>query len=151
MVLFEQHPYFVRRRSRASGYRHPCSNRIWSASRVGTLPSFFKAGRRLYRRWTVHQCWCSISPVDSFSFLILAFVCHAYPAFYSILVFAKTLKVCSLVLGSVFRFKILLFSVWTGPKIFLKRINRGLGRLLHGTFFVGCKQRFFAFKLILPR
>ena len=81
MVLFEQHPYFVRRRSRASGYQRPCSSRAWSASRVGTLPSFFRARRRLYRSWTVDQCWCSISTVDSFSFLILAFVCHAYPAF----------------------------------------------------------------------
>ena len=81
MMPFEQHPYFVQRRSRASGYRRPCSSRVWSASRVGTLPSFFRAGRRLYRSWTVHQCWCSTSTVDSFSFLILAVVCHAYPAF----------------------------------------------------------------------
>ena len=58
-----------------------CSSRVWSASRVATLPSFFRAGRRLYRSWTAHQCWCSISTVDSFSFLILAFACHAYPAF----------------------------------------------------------------------
>ena len=73
MVLFEQHPYFVRRRSRASGYRRPCSSRVWSASRGGTLPSFFRAGRRLHRSWPVRQRWCSISTVDSFSFLILAF------------------------------------------------------------------------------
>ena len=41
MVLFEQHPYFVRRRPRAPGYRRPCSSRVWLASRVGKLPSFF--------------------------------------------------------------------------------------------------------------
>ena len=75
-MLLEQHP-FVQRRSRASGYRRPCSCRIWPASRVGTLPSFFGAGRRLYRSWTVHQqCSCSTSTVDSFSFLILAFACQ---------------------------------------------------------------------------
>ena len=68
MIQFEQHSYFGQRRSRASGYRRPCSSRVWSASRAGTLPSFFRAGRRLYRRWTVHQCWCSTSTVDSFSF-----------------------------------------------------------------------------------
>ena len=79
LLLFEQHSHFVRRRSRASGYRRPCSSRVWSASRVGTLPSFLRAGRRLYRSWTVHQCWCSTSTVDSFSFWILAFVCQAYP------------------------------------------------------------------------
>ena len=49
---------------------------VWEHS-----PLFFRAGRRLYRSWTVHECWCSISTVDSFSFLMLAFVCHAYPAF----------------------------------------------------------------------
>ena len=53
-----------------------------SASRVGTLPYFFRAGRRLYRSWTVRQqCSCSTSTVDSFSLLTLAFVCLAYPAF----------------------------------------------------------------------
>ena len=78
---FQQPPYFVQRRSRASGYWRPCSSRVWSASRVGTLPSFFRAGRRLYRNWMVHQCWCSTSTVDSLSFSILAFACHAYPAF----------------------------------------------------------------------
>ena len=81
MMLLERHPYFVQRRSRASLYRRSCSSRVWSASRVGTLPSFFRAGRCLYRIWTVHQCWCSSSTVDSFSFFILALVCHGYPAF----------------------------------------------------------------------
>ena len=95
--LNSTHPYFVRRKSRASGYRRPCSSRVWSASRVGTLPSFFGARRRLYRSRTVHKCWCSTSTVDSFSFLILAFVCHTYPAFvvYSILVFPEKSKACS--------------------------------------------------------
>ena len=77
-MLFEQQPYFVQRRYRASGYRRPCSSNVSSASRVGTLPSFFTAGRRLYGSWTVLQCWCSTSTLDSFSFLILALVCHAY-------------------------------------------------------------------------
>ena len=81
MMLFEQHPYLVQRRSRASGYRRSCSSRAWSASRVGALPSFFRAGRRLYRSWTVHQCGCSTSTVDSFSFFVLALVWHAYPTF----------------------------------------------------------------------
>ena len=40
-------------------------------SRMGTLPSVFWAGRRLYRSWTVHQCWCST--VEAFSFLVLVF------------------------------------------------------------------------------
>lgn len=34
--------------------------------------SVFRAGRRIYCSWTVHQCWCPTSTVDSFSFLILA-------------------------------------------------------------------------------
>ena len=110
LMLFEQHPYFVRRRSRASGYRRPCSSRVWSASRVGTLPSFFRAGRRLYRSWTVHQCWCSISTVDSFSFLILAFVCHAYPAFVLHPRFHQKPKVCSLVFGLFLGFFVLRFD-----------------------------------------
>ena len=81
VMLLEQHPYFVQRRSRASGYRRPCSSRAWSACRVGTLPSVFRAGRRLYRSWTVHQCWRYTSTVDSFSFFIRAFDCPAHPAF----------------------------------------------------------------------
>ena len=69
MLFDEQHPYFFQRRSRASGYYHrPCCSRVlWSASRVGTIP-FFRAGRRLYLGWTVHQFWCSTSTVDSFVF-----------------------------------------------------------------------------------
>ena len=33
LLLFEQHPHFVQRRSHASGYRRPCSSRVrvWSA------------------------------------------------------------------------------------------------------------------------
>ena len=61
MMLSEQHPYFVQRKSRAPGYRRSCSSRAWPASRLGTPPSYFRAGRRLYRSWTVHQCWCSTS------------------------------------------------------------------------------------------
>ena len=107
MVLFEQHPYCARRRSRASGYRRPCCSRVWSASREATLPSFFRAGCRLYRSRTVCiSAGALISTVDSFSFLILAFVCHAYPAFVCTPSSfpPKTLKVCSSVLGFVFRF-----------------------------------------------
>ena len=103
MMLCEQHPYFVHRRSRASGYRRPCSSRVWSASRVGTFPSFFRAGRHLYRSWTVHQCWCFTSTVGSFSFLILAFVWHAYPA---LVLFSEESKVRSF----RFRFSLLLYS-----------------------------------------
>ena len=102
-MLFEQHPHIVQPRSRASGYWRPCSIRVRSASRVGTLPSFFRAGRRFYRSWTVHQCWCSISTVDSFSCLILAFVCHAYPAFVFHAVSPQnSTKICSLVLSFAF-------------------------------------------------
>ena len=119
MVLFEQHPYFVRR-SRASEYRPPCSSRAWSASRVGTLPSFFRAGRRLYHSWTVHQCWCSISAVDSFSFFILAFACHAYPAFVIHPCLHQSPEVCSLVFGL---FLGLLLSVWPCPNDKKKKKN----------------------------
>ena len=50
-----------------------CRLAVWAHS-----PLFFRSGHRLYRSWTVHQCWCSNLTADSFSFLILAF---AYPAF----------------------------------------------------------------------
>ena len=72
MMLSEQHPYCIHRTSHASKYRRHCSSRVWSTSRVDTLPSIFSAGRCLYRSWMVHQCWCSTSTVDAFSFLILA-------------------------------------------------------------------------------
>ena len=103
-MLFEQHPYFVQRGSRVSGYRRPCSSRVWPASRAGTLPSFFRAACRLYRSSTVHQCWCSTWTVDSFSSLILALFATHILRLYAILVFSENRKVCSLVLGSVFRF-----------------------------------------------
>ena len=71
------HPYFVHRRSRASGHRRPCSSTVWSTSRVGTPPLFFQGGAPLCQIWTVHQCWCSTSTVDSFSFWIwLLFLTH---------------------------------------------------------------------------
>ena len=111
MMLFEHHPYFVQRRSRASRYRRPCSSRVWLASRVGTLPSFFRAGRRLYRSSTAHQCWCFTSTVDVFSFLILAFVCHAYPAFVIHSRFAPKLHTLSV--ACKFCFYVLFFSVCT--------------------------------------
>ena len=44
-----------------------------SASRLSTLSSFHRAGRRLYRCLMVHQCWCSTSTVRPFSFSILTF------------------------------------------------------------------------------
>ena len=114
-MLFEQYPYFVRRRSRASGYRHPFSSRVWSASRVETLPSVFRAGRRIYGSWTVRQCWYSIiSTLDSFSFLILAFACHPCPVFVLHPRFHQ--KPDSLFVGFRFCFpRVLLFSAWTGP------------------------------------
>ena len=79
-MLLDQHPYFVRQgRSRASGYQRPCSSRAWSACRMGTLNSFFRAGRPLPQ-------------LDGASVLVLHFdrwlvfvsdfnICHAYPAF----------------------------------------------------------------------
>ena len=42
MMLLEQHTHCVQRKSRASGYRRPCNSSVWSASRVGTLVSFFQ-------------------------------------------------------------------------------------------------------------
>ena len=105
MVLFEQHPYFVRRRSRALGYRRPCSSRVWSASRVGTLPSFFRAGRRLYHSWTVHQCWRSSSTVDSSSLLIFA-LSRVSSFFPKRVKSVRSFRVC---------FQVLFFSVRTGP------------------------------------
>ena len=101
VMLLEQHPYFVQRRSRASGYRRPCSSRAWSISRVGTLPSFFRVGRRLYRSWTVHQCWCSTSTVDLYAARILRL--------YSILVLPEKSEVCLF-------FSLLLSLVYTGPQ-----------------------------------
>ena len=71
-----------------------------SASRLSTLSSFHRAGRRLYRCLMVHQCWCSTSTVDSFSFMMLALVFHEYPArLYSILVFPEKSLLFSLLLG----------------------------------------------------
>ena len=40
LCCFEQHTSFGQRRSRALGYRRPYSSRVWSVSRVGTLPFF---------------------------------------------------------------------------------------------------------------
>ena len=130
MMLLQQHPCFVERRSRASGHRRPCSSRVWSASRVGTLPSFLRAGRRLYRSWTVYQCWCTTSTVDSFSFLISLFVMRI-PHLYPILVFYRKSKVCSL-------FSLLFFLVCTGPKAV------SYGGLL---FFLGYNQSFSCFQV----
>ena len=42
------------------------------------LPLFSELGAASTGSW---KCWCSTSTVDSFSFLILAFVFHAYPRF----------------------------------------------------------------------
>ena len=75
---------------------------VWASS-----PLFFRAEPRLYRSWTVHQCWRSISTVDSFSFFILAFVCHAYPAFVLHPRFQQNPKVCSLALGLFLGFVVL--------------------------------------------
>lgn len=56
VMMLEQHPYFLQGRSRASEYRCHCGSRVWSASRVGTLPCSIRTGRRLYCSWMVHQC-----------------------------------------------------------------------------------------------
>ena len=68
MMVLQQHPFFVQRKYRASGYRRPCSSRVWSASRVGTLPSFFRAGRRLYRIWTVISAGAPPRPLTHLRF-----------------------------------------------------------------------------------
>jgi len=64
--------------SRFRIYRRPCSSRVWLASGVGTLPPSFGAERRLYRSWTVHQCWRSTTTVDLFSFLIFGSFCSSH-------------------------------------------------------------------------
>ena len=40
-----------------------CSSSVCLARRVGTFPSFWRAGRHFYRSWIVHQCWCCTSTV----------------------------------------------------------------------------------------
>ena len=65
-MMCEQHPCFVQRRSRFSRYQRPCSRGVWSASQVGTRPSFSRLGAaRLYRTRTVHQ---SLQPLTRFRF-----------------------------------------------------------------------------------
>ena len=88
VMMFEQHPpYYVQRRSRASWHRCLFSSKVWSASCVGPLATFSSAGRRFYRRWTLHQCWCCTSTVDSFSYLsvccclLRAMTCILRPCF----------------------------------------------------------------------
>ena len=105
MMLLEQHSFFVQRRSRASAYRRPCSSRVWSASRVSTLPSFLKVGGR-------QQSWCSTSIVALFSFFILAFVCRAYPAFILRPRFSRKGEVCALF---CFCFSLFVFPGLYGP------------------------------------
>ena len=112
MMLFEQCPYFGQCRSRVSRYRRPCSRRVWSASRVGTLPSSFRTGRRLYRRCMMQQSRRSTSTVDSFSFLFFSFICHSYPAFAS----TPSLFPPKNLLFVVFFVLFLGLSVCTGPE-----------------------------------
>ena len=70
-TLFEQHPYFIQRRSRASGCRRPCSSRAWSESRAGTLPSFLGGlgDASTAAGWCISACWCPTLTADAFSFL----------------------------------------------------------------------------------
>ena len=76
MTLLEQHSYFVQRRSRASGYRALAAAEygrpaVWAHSPLFFRAGRLRAGRHLYRSWTVHRCWCTTSTDYSFSFLIL--------------------------------------------------------------------------------
>ena len=85
VMMFQQHPpHFVQRISRPSLYRCQCRSRVWSASWVGTLPLLFRAGRRLYRSWTVHpyrflHLDCRLVFVFSFCCCLLRFM--TYPVF----------------------------------------------------------------------
>ena len=103
MLPDEQHPYIFQRGSRASGYGAiAAADRVfWSASRVGTRPSLFRAGRRLYLNWTVYQCWCSALTVHTFGVSLYLLVSSACT--YSMLVSPKTLKLLGgWFLGSIF-------------------------------------------------
>ena len=51
------------------------------ASRVGMLCFIFRAGYRLHHSSMVYQCSLFTTTVDSFSFLVLGSVLHAYPVF----------------------------------------------------------------------
>ena len=53
----------------------------------------------------MHQCWCSTSTVDSFLFLLLAFVTRILRSYHTPSSFSpKNSQVCSSVLGFVVRF-----------------------------------------------
>ena len=82
-----------------------------SASRLSTLSSFHRAGRRLYRCLMVHQCWCSTSTVRPFSFSILTFFFFGtciLRSYSRILAFPEKSEVCSFL-------SLLFLLVWTGP------------------------------------
>ena len=73
MMLFGQHLLVIQPQSRALGHRCSCRTRVCSASCVGALHPFFRAGRRLYLRCMAHQCWRPTSTVDFFWFLVFGF------------------------------------------------------------------------------
>ena len=98
MTLFAQLPCFIQRRFRASEYRCRCSSRVEQCGRVAvwvSSPLFSGLGAA-----STAAVWCISAgapprPVDSFPFLVLAFVFHAYPAFGLILAFPESSKLCS--------------------------------------------------------
>ena len=71
MMRLVQHLHFIQPQSCATGYRCLCSSRLWLASSVGTLPSFFQG-------WGV-ACtaagWCisAGAPPRSLTFFCLDF------------------------------------------------------------------------------
>ena len=64
-------------------------------------PFFFRPGRPLYVRWTVHRCWCSTSTVDSFGFTFCWSPVSHFSK-YSVLVSPQNSKDSWFVLGLVF-------------------------------------------------
>ena len=63
-------------------YGRPCSSRVWSAGRVGTIPSCSVLGAAPN---VAGRCISADAPPRTFARMILAFVCYAYPAFVLVL------------------------------------------------------------------
>ena len=113
MVRFEQHSYFVRRRSRASGYTGALA-----ATGYGRLA---KDAPLFFQGWVpplLQLDGASVLVLHLDRWLVLVFdfsVCLWHVScvcLYSILVFTKNPWICSLFLVLFLG----LFSVWTGPQ-----------------------------------
>ena len=86
-------------------YRRPCSSRVWSATSVGTLPSFSGLGAAPIAAGRCISAGAPSRPLTRVGFLFKILFVRRILRLYSILVFTKNpSEVCSLVLGFVFRF-----------------------------------------------